>query len=253
MEAAFLVVLALIGFGLTMVLRRQNQMSRTVHAWEHGLLYVDGRFVEVLPPGRYRTIGLREKLVVIVPRVPLPETIHQIEATSAEHLSYRLSATVVFEITDARAAHEGGYREMLRLAVSDAVARLAADRTVEAVLAERSSLGAALPATFDKPVCGCTITQILITAVTLPPELRRLYAEVERARLEGQAALERARGEQAALRSLANAARMLKGNPELMNLRLLQALSAPGSKGATLVLGRDALAVSAEADGEASP
>ena len=62
-------------------------------------------------------------------------------------------------------------------------------------------------------------------SVTLPPEIRRLFSEVERARLEGAAALERARGEQAALRSLANSARMLKGNPELMNLRLLQSVS----------------------------
>jgi hypothetical protein len=52
-----------------------------------------------------------------------------------------------------------------------------------------------------------------------------------RARQEGLAALERARGEQAALRSLANAAKMLDGNPALMNLRILQTLSA--SQGTT--------------------
>ena len=55
------------------------------------------------------------------------------------------------------------------------------------------------------------------------------------------AALERARGEHAALRSPANAARLLKDNPDLMNLRLLQALGS-GGKGTTLVLGDGALA-----------
>ena len=79
-------------------------------------------------------------------------------------------------------------------------------------------------------------------AVVLPPEVRRLLTEVERAKLEGQASLERARGEQAALRSLANAARMLKGNPELMNLRVLQAMSGTtGRTQPTLVLGQGAL------------
>ncbi|MFT3988485.1 hypothetical protein [Aestuariivirga sp.] len=74
--------------------------------------------------------------------------------------------------------------------------------------------------------------------VMLSAETRKLYSEFERARLEGLAALERARGEQASLRSLANAARMLKGNPELMNLRLLQALQGqPGKAPPTLVLG----------------
>lgn len=59
--------------------------------------------------------------------------------------------------------------------------------------------------------------------------------EVERARLEGLAALERARGEQAALRSLANAARLLKDNPELAQLRVLQA--AATARNATIVIG----------------
>ena len=55
--------------------------------------------------------------------------------------------------------------------------------------------------------------------------------------MDSQAALERARGEHAALRALANAARMLKGNPELMNLRLLQVAERGGGKAPTLVLG----------------
>jgi regulator of protease activity HflC (stomatin/prohibitin superfamily) len=74
-----------------------------------------------------------------------------------------------------------------------------------------------------------------VSQLTLPPETRRLFIEVEKARLEGQAALERARGEQAALRALANAARLLKDNPDLLALRQLQAVSQ--GKSATYVLG----------------
>ena len=59
-----------------------------------------------------------------------------------------------------------------------------------------------------------------------------------RAKLEAAASLERARGEQATLRLLANAARLIKGNPELMNLRVLQALSVgPGKAAPTIILG----------------
>jgi hypothetical protein len=50
-----------------------------------------------------------------------------------------------------------------------------------------------------------------------------------------RAALEKARGETAALRSLANAARMMDDNPNLLQLRALQALADSG--GNTLVLG----------------
>ena len=58
-----------------------------------------------------------------------------------------------------------------------------------------------------------------------------------KAKQEGQAALERARGESASLRNLANAARVLEGNPALMNLRLIQSLTAVQNAGNTLVLG----------------
>ena len=71
--------------------------------------------------------------------------------------------------------------------------------------------------------------------VVLPGDLRRLLTGVEKARREGQAALERAHAEHAALRALANAARMLRNNPELQNLRLLQALGE--GKSASIVLG----------------
>src|SRR5689334_3958351 len=42
------------------------------------------------------------------------------------------------------------------------------------------------------------------------------------------------------LRNLANAAKLLEGNPGLMNLRLMQSLSAAQSAGNTLVLGMPA-------------
>lgn len=62
-------------------------------------------------------------------------------------------------------------------------------------------------------------------------------SEVEATRLQGQAALERARAEQAALRSLANAARLVRDNPELAQLRLLQTIE-NAKRPATIVLGQ---------------
>ncbi|MFL5758009.1 MAG: slipin family protein, partial [Chloroflexota bacterium] len=68
-----------------------------------------------------------------------------------------------------------------------------------------------------------------------PGELKRAYASVLAARKEGEAALERARGETAALRNLANAGRLVETNPGLLQLRMLQELGA--SSGNTIVMG----------------
>jgi hypothetical protein len=71
--------------------------------------------------------------------------------------------------------------------------------------------------------------------------LKEVFAQVVSAKKEGLAALEKARGETAALRHLANAAKVLEDNPNLMQLRVVQAIGqAPGS---TLVLGMPSQAV----------
>jgi regulator of protease activity HflC (stomatin/prohibitin superfamily) len=67
-----------------------------------------------------------------------------------------------------------------------------------------------------------------------PGKLKEVFAQVVNARLEGLAALEKARGETAAMRNLANAAKMIDANPNLMQLRLVQTLGE--SSGNTLVL-----------------
>jgi regulator of protease activity HflC (stomatin/prohibitin superfamily) len=77
--------------------------------------------------------------------------------------------------------------------------------------------------------------QAEIKDVMFPGDLKRVFSQVVRARQEGLAALERARGETAALRSLANAASLLEQRPALLQLRILQAVGSEG--GNTLVVG----------------
>jgi hypothetical protein len=74
--------------------------------------------------------------------------------------------------------------------------------------------------------------------LTFPPQLRQVFHQVVEARKASQASLERARGEVATLRSLANAARMLENNPALLALKTLQTV---GDGKHTLVLGAPAV------------
>ena len=73
---------------------------------------------------------------------------------------------------------------------------------------------------------GVRIQAAEVRDVMLPGELRKAFSEVLKAKQEGQAALERARGESAALRNLANAARLIENQPSLATLRFLQTLEA---------------------------
>ncbi len=71
---------------------------------------------------------------------------------------------------------------------------------------------------------GLDVLEVVVKDVILPPELRSAYSELVTAKTRGQAQLEAARAETAALRSLANGAKLLDEHPALARLRLVQAL-----------------------------
>jgi regulator of protease activity HflC (stomatin/prohibitin superfamily) len=94
---------------------------------------------------------------------------------------------------------------------------------------------------------GAELHSARVLDIMLPADIRRAYASAVAAQKEGLAALERARGETAALRSLANAARLTQDHPGLLQLRALQTLDT--TKGnATLELRFDPPADSSQAD-----
>lgn len=124
----------------------------------------------------------------------------------------------------------------LYLAVQVAVRELVARTSVEELLAGRAGVGAQLTgAVHGVDELGVAVEQLELKDIVLPSDLKRAQAQVLLARAEGLAALERARGETAALRNLANAARLCADNPALLQLRLLQQLST--GPGHTVVIG----------------
>jgi regulator of protease activity HflC (stomatin/prohibitin superfamily) len=205
-----------------------------------GLLYNKGRFIEVLSAGRHVRWGrhytasfqdLRKASVVVAGQ----------ELLTADNVSLRLSLVVTFKVVDpVKAAHEtqnwqGDLYNAAQLALRGVVSGVA----VEALLNQRLEIGAQLLARVQPEAAniGISVHLVEVKDVMFPAELKRAFAEVLKCKQEGQAALERARGESAALRSLANAAKLLEGNPALLNLRLMQSLSAAQTAGTTLVLG----------------
>jgi regulator of protease activity HflC (stomatin/prohibitin superfamily) len=212
--------------------------------WEHALLYVDGKFVRELPPGRHRPFSLgRSILVQRAPKWPQMLMSAPIDVLTSDRFSLRLGTTAIVSISNAQTVIEEQqcYGAKVQLAVHEALIAAAAERSLDQVIADRATLGETIRPLVAAKAPEIEIQSLNISQMQLPPETRKLLTEVERAKLEAAGAMERARGEHAALRSLANAARLLKDNPELMRLRTLQALS-PTGKGATLVLGQDALA-----------
>ena len=81
---------------------------------------------------------------------------------------------------------------------------------------------------------GIEVREAILKDLMLPPDLRAAYAELVSARQRGKAKLESARAETAALRSLANGAKLLDEHPALAKLQLVQALPYGSSLKVTL-------------------
>ena len=205
-----------------------------------GLLYHKGKFVETLSAGRHIRWGRHYTLAAQDLRRAALAIAGQ-EVLTADNVSLKLSLVVTYQVVDpAKAAHETQHWQGdLYSAAQLALRAVAGGVAVEALLTQRLELGTQLLARVQPEAAkiGITVHSIEVKDVMFPAELKRAFAEVLKSKQEGQAALERARGESAALRNLANAARLLEGNPALMNLRLMQSLSAAQTAGNTLVLG----------------
>ena len=129
--------------------------------------------------------------------------------------------------------------EALYLAIQIALREIVGTLPVSGLVTGRSEIGSRLlEAVRGLEDLGLALDALELKDVVLPGDLKRAQAEVLIARAEGLAALERARGETAALRSLANAARLVADTPALLQLRLLQQLAA--TSGHTVVIGGSA-------------
>lgn len=219
------------------------RQSMVIHPWEHGLLYIDGRFARDLPPGRY--LATRSRLFRVQITTPQTTAIPPQEALSADRFAVRLSALVTWRLPaehlrQVLESNATSPEERIRLATTQALRLVVNAHPLDDLLGPRPALDEAFAAHLRASplVQGLEIQSAETRDLILAAEVRRMLTEAERNRREATATLERARGEQAVLRSLANSARMLKGNPALMNLRLLHALQpAQGKARPTIVLG----------------
>jgi regulator of protease activity HflC (stomatin/prohibitin superfamily) len=205
----------------------------TVHDYQRGLRYRQGRFSGLVDPGSHLIVRPFSEILVVDGR-PAFVTLEGQEILTADVVPIKISLAARYVIGDPVAAMTGdqSFSQALRLELQLGLREAMAGRTADQLLAERAAIGPAiLEATATRlGRIGIELLSVEVRDLMISGELKRAFAGVVTARKEGEAALERARGETASLRNLANAGRMVEDNPGLLQLRLLQQLGAsPGS------------------------
>ena len=199
----------------------------TVRSGVNVVEYLDGVCTRVLEPGRhatrhraeYRAVSVRERLDLVAPQ----------EVLTSDGVTVRVTASVRSLVVDPQRFLESADDPFalvylaIQVALREALVEVDAESVVRAV---RRTLGdsVTLAARVVAERVGLDVLEVVVKDVILPPELRSAYAELVTARTRGLAQLEAARAETAALRSLANGAKLLDEHPALARLRLVQAL-----------------------------
>ena len=213
-------------------------MKTTVLEYERGVKFTKGRLKGVLGPGVY----WHARSATVVHRIhtrPSRVVIGGQEVLSADGVAIKATAVATVQIVDAERALMGSdnYLVAIHMELQLALRAIASRLPIEELLQQRAGIPAELKQIAGPPLAaiGIDLVEASLRDLTFPGELKKIFAQVVKARQEGLAALEKARGETAALRNLANAAALIERNPSLMQLRALQVLAQqPGN---TLVLG----------------
>jgi hypothetical protein len=192
-----------------------------------GLLQVDGRVREELPPGRYAVWeGVAQvELQAVDLRHRSVEVCHGVMTRDKVELT--LSATAEFRVHAARLSREALDRDVataLSRRVGQALGEATAHRGLDEVLADTRAVAHAAWEGLASSVraFGVTLERIGVSHVALPGDVRQLLVQTVEARARAEAERVVRREETAAARSQLNTARLMERSPELRRLRELE-------------------------------
>ncbi len=237
MEGVFALLL-IFGVPLAIYVALRKLFKRTV-VFDHqqALRFRSGRLTGIVSAGAYLYLPWFTTLEVFDTRQKVTSLQGQ-EVLTKDAVAVKVSLAIAYKYADVRKVHESveNAEQALYVEAQQTLRAIISEVSAEELLEQRSDMSAKIleRATPGTEAIGVTLIECAIRDIMFPGRLKEMFSQVVAARKEGEAALERARGESAALRNLANAAQLLKDNPELMQLRLMQSLHE--SSGHTVII-----------------
>jgi len=179
-------------------------------------------FAGVLDPGRYR-IYLPTTTVQLVDIRPTFITVGGQEVLSSDGITLKVTMAAKYQIDDPEKAINSveSYTGSLYLTLQMGLREIVGTSAIDDLMEKRGEIGVQLmeKAAPDVELLGLKLLSVDLKDIMLPGEVKKLFNQIVKARKEGMAALEKARGETAALRNLANAAKTDGRQPEPLSVK----------------------------------
>ena len=212
---------------------------RILREYERGVIFLLGRFWKVKGPGLIIVIPgvqqmVRVDLRLIVMDVPSQDVI------SRDNVSVKVNAVIYFRVLDPERAiiQVLNFLEATSQLAQTTLRAVLGKHELDDMLAEREKLNADIQKVLDQQTdaWGIKVSNVEIKHVDIDESMVRAIARQAEAERERRAKVIHAEGELQAAEKLLQAAQTLAQQPQAMQLRYLQTLSAiAGDKSSTIV------------------
>src|SRR5690606_37042693 len=176
-----------------------------VYEFQKGLFYKNGKFKKELAPGLYYILRHNSSIKLIDTRICYLKIPGQ-EVLSSDNISLKVSLSVSYKVVNPIKAVNDveNYQEASYLTLQVALRNIISSTPVDEILKSRNMISEQLMEICVNEIkaLGIELLSVNLKDIMFPGDLKNIFAQELKARKEGLATLERARGETAALRNL---------------------------------------------------
>ncbi len=227
------------GVFLFLVIGLVLSMFKVLREYERGVIFMLGRFYRVKGPGLIIVIPILQQIVRVDLRTVVMDVPTQ-DVISRDNVSVQVNAVIYFRVIDPERAiiQVENFLEATSQLSQTTLRSVLGQHELDDMLAERETLNADIQTILDKQTAtwGIKVANVEIKHVDLNETMVRALAKQAEAERERRAKVIHAVGESEAAEKLAQAAKVLSGQDQAIQLRYLQTLvEIAGDKSSTIV------------------
>jgi len=212
---------------------------RILREYQRGVVFTLGRFTSVKGPGLIIIIPFVQQMVRVDQRVIVLDVPTQ-DVISHDNVSVKVNAVIYFRVIDAERAviQVENYMQATSELAQTTLRSVLGKHELDEILAERDKLNNDIQEILDKQTdaWGIKVANVEIKHVDLGESMVRVIARQAEAERERRAKVINAEGELQAARALLDAAEILQGRPEAMQLRYLGTLGTIGTQAKSIIV-----------------
>ncbi|MBI2844439.1 MAG: slipin family protein [Armatimonadetes bacterium] len=201
---------------------------RIIREWERGVLLRLGRFHSVKTPGIRVVWPIIDKMQIMDLRIITMDVTKQ-EMMTTDNVPVTVDAVIYFQVVNAENAiiKVENYIKATSLIAQTTLRSVVGQSELDELLAQRDRLNQRLQTIIDEQTepWGIKVTAVEIRDVILPDSMKRAMARQAEVERERRAKIINAEGEFQAAQKLRDAAEIISGNPQALQLRYLQTLT----------------------------